>query len=245
MTRFLFLSARPEVEALTGEFAAMRRACGLDVDELVLHRLDETQLDVGALDEYAGIVTGGSPFNVTTPVAEKSAVQLRVEADLRRAAEWALGGGHPAFFTCYGIGVLTELLGGTVDTEHGEDAGAVVVRLTDAAASDPLTAGFASEFNALVGHHESTGRLPASATLLASSIGCPVQLYRVGSVVATQFHPEVTTQEFAERSNVYRSHGYFEEAEYELVTARMRAATVTEPQKLLARFVAAARAERA
>ncbi|HEU5222067.1 MAG TPA: GMP synthase [Candidatus Lumbricidophila sp.] len=241
MTRFLFLSARPEVEALGPEFAAMQRACGLAGDEFVLHRLDEAPLDPGVLDEFTGVVTGGSPFNVTTPQAEKSSVQLRVESDLRRAAEWALDGSHPAFFTCYGIGVLTELLGGTVDTEHGEDAGAVVVSLTAAAASDPLTAGFPAEFNALVGHHESTGRLPAGATLLGSSAGCPVQLYRIGSVVATQFHPEVTTQEFADRSRVYRAHGYFPESEYELVVERMRRASVTEPQKLLGRFVDLAR----
>ncbi len=47
-------------------------------------------------------------------------------------------------------------------------------------------------FEALAGHKEATERLPAEAVLLASSDGCPVQVYRVGRrVYATQFHPEV------------------------------------------------------
>ena len=77
--------ARKEVSrAADAEFASFRRAMGLtELDELDLVR---TPLDPGVIHDYAGIVVGGSPFNVTDPEATKTDVQRRVEADLERLA---------------------------------------------------------------------------------------------------------------------------------------------------------------
>src|SRR6218665_3688950 len=131
--------------------------------------------------------------------------------------------------------------GGTVDTAHGGAAAAVEVTLTDAGTSDPLTGALPGTFQALVGHKESTSVLPNSAVLLATSVGCPVQIYRVGShVYATQFPPEVSPEEFIARSRVYRNHGYFRADELSAVIERLTAASVTEPQRLLRRFAEAA-----
>ena len=137
---------------------------------------------------------GGSPFNVTTAEDRKHPVQRRVESDLARLAELALDTDLPLLFTCYGIGVLTRVLGGAVGTAHGEEAPAVEIVLTDAGVADPLVGVLPERFDALVGHKEATDRLPDDAVLLASSAACPVQIYRVGRrVYATQFHPEVST----------------------------------------------------
>ncbi|GAA1844600.1 glutamine amidotransferase [Agromyces salentinus] len=235
---FLFLSARPEIEAVGPEYESVRRAMGVGAERLDHVRLDVESLPSTDLSGYAGVVVGGSPYNVTTAEEHKHPVQRRVEDDLARVAEAALGGGHPLLFTCYGIGVLTRLLGGTVGTRHGEDAAAVEITLTDAGVEDALTGVLPRRFDALVGHKEATERLPADATLLASSAGCPVQVYRVGAsgVYATQFHPEVTADEFIARANVYRHHGYFPAAELRAVSERLAAASVTAPQLLLRRF---------
>ena len=236
---FLFLSARPEVEAVGPEYESVRRAMGVDAGLLEHVRLDVDplgEIDL-ALDAYAGIVVGGSPFNVTTPEAGKHEVQRRVEADLTRLAERALALDFPLMLTCYGIGVLTRLLGGEVGTMHGEDAQAVEIRLTADGAADPLVGGLPHRFDALVGHKEATDRLPDDAVLLASSAGCPVQIYRVGTgVYATQFHPEVSTADFIARAQVYRHHGYFPASELREVGERLAAASVTEPQRMLRRF---------
>lgn len=235
---FLFLSARPEVEAVGPEYESVRRATGLDAGRLEHQRLDVDPLGDLDLDRYAGVIVGGSPYNVTTPEPGKHPVQLRVEADLARLAERALDTGFPLLFTCYGIGVLTRLLGGTVGILHGEDAAAVEITLTEAGAADPLVGVLPRRFDALVGHKESTERLPDGAELLASSAGCPVQIYRVGErLYATQFHPEVTTADFVARAQVYRHHGYFPASELRAVSERLAAASVTEPQRLLRRFV--------
>lgn len=238
---FLFISARPEVEAVGPEYESVRRATGLDAGRLEHHRLDVESLGDVPLDAYAGIIVGGSPYNVTTPEENKHAVQRRVEADLASLAARALEAGFPLLFTCYGIGVLTRELGGDVGTLHGEEAAAVEITLTEEGAADPLVGALPRRFDALVGHKESTERLPDSAVLLAGSDGCPVQIYRVGErLYATQFHPEVTTADFIARAQVYRHHGYFPASELREVSARLDSASVTEPQRLLARFVALA-----
>jgi len=238
MKPFLFLSARPEVEAVGPEYESVRRAMGLDAGRLEHLRLDVDPLGDLRLDDVAGVVVGGSPYNVTTAETSKHPVQRRVEADLARLAEDAVARDHPLLFTCYGIGVLTRVLGGVVGTEHGEEAAAVEIRLTPDGVADPLVGELPARFHALVGHKEATERLPADAVLLASSAACPVQVYRVGRrVYATQFHPEVSTHDFVARAQVYRHHGYFPASELRAVSERLAAASVTEPQRMLRRFV--------
>ena len=237
MKSFLFLSARPEVEAVGPEYEAVRRAMGVDAGRLEHVRLDVESLGDVRLEDVAGVVVGGSPYNVTTPDSGKHPVQRRVEADLARLAEAALERDHPLLFTCYGIGVLTRVLGGTVGTLHGEETAAVEITLTADGVADPLVGVLPERFDALVGHKEATERLPSDAVLLASSAGCPVQVYRVGRrVYATQFHPEVSAADFIARAQVYRHHGYFPASELRAVGERLAAASVTEPQRMLRRF---------
>ncbi|MEI5583907.1 MULTISPECIES: glutamine amidotransferase [unclassified Agromyces] len=235
---FLFISARPEVEAVGPEYESVRRATGLDAGRLEHLRIDVEPLRDVVPQRFAGVVVGGSPYNVTTPHEHKHAVQRRVEADLARLAEHALERDHPVLFTCYGIGVLTLVLGGEVGTRYGEEAAAVEITLTDEGRADPLVGVLPDRFDALVGHKEATERLPSDAVHLAGSAACPVQVYRVGrSVYATQFHPEVSTADFIARAEVYRHHGYFPARELHAVAARLAAASVTEPQRMLRRFV--------
>jgi GMP synthase (glutamine-hydrolysing) len=235
---FLLLSARPEVEAVGPEYTSFQRATGLDAGRLEQLRLDVDPLGDVDLARYAGVLVGGSPYNVTTPEANKHQLQRRVEGDLARLAEHGLATGAAVMFTCYGIGVLTRVLGGEVGTEHGEDAAAVEISLTDEGRADPVTGVLPDRFDALAAHKESTARLPREAVLLAESAACPVQLYRAGErVYATQFHPEVTPADFVARAKVYRHHGYFPASELVAVSARLAEASITEPKRMLRRFV--------
>jgi GMP synthase (glutamine-hydrolysing) len=235
---FLLLSARPEVEAVGPEYTSFQRATGLDPGRLEHLRLDVDPLGDVDLGGYAGVLVGGSPFNVATPESRKHPVQRRVEADLTRLAEHGLTAGAAVMFTCFGIGILTRVLGGEVGTEHGEEAAAVELTLTDAGRTDPLTRVLPHRFDALAAHKESTSRLPAEATRLAGSAVCPVQLYRAGArVYATQFHPEVTPADFVARARVYRHHGYFPASELVAVSERLTGASVPEPRRMLRRFV--------
>jgi GMP synthase (glutamine-hydrolysing) len=238
MKPFLFLAARPEPEAVGPEYESMRLAMGLEPDRLEHLRLDREPLGEPPLDRVAGIVVGGSSYNVITPEREKSGTQRRVEADLARLAEAALARDVPVLYTCYGIGVLTRVLGGTLGTRYAEPASAIEMTLTPEGHADPLVGVLPGRFHAFAGHKEAADELPPGAVLLASSAGCPVQVYRVGRhVYATQFHPEVSAEDFMARAVVYRHHGYFPADELDAFNAQVSAAAVTEPQRMLRRFV--------
>lgn len=232
----LYLSVRPQEEAAIAEFESFRAvAYGRKAERW---DLVTKPLDPAALDDYALAVVGGSPFNVSD--GDKTDIQLRVERDLEVLARRAVDDAFPAMFTCYGIGIVTRLLGGEVSTRFGEEAGPADIVRTPAGAKDPLLSVLPDRFSVLTAHKEGTGMAPEGATLLATNAQCPAQLYRVGSTLyAAQFHPEPTTLAFAERMAVYRAAGYFEPAEYDRLSARVLAAEVEQPARFLDRFVRA------
>jgi len=233
---FVLLQMRPEEDARADEAASVRRASGLG-DRLVTRNADLDVLPADLADRHAGVIIGGSPYSVSDPEASKREPQRLAERQLAALAERALERDLAVFFTCYGIGVLTQVLGGSVDRTHPEPVSAAENRLTAAGRADPLASVLPERFTALTGHKESAPVPPPGAVLLATNDASPVQLYRAGSVVASQFHPEPSTDDFARRAAVYQRHGYFPAGEYAAVAASLAAATVTEPERLLRRFV--------
>jgi GMP synthase (glutamine-hydrolysing) len=234
----LYVCVRPQLGAAAAEYESFRTAMHLEEGRLGHHDLVREPLPDDVFERYSGFLIGGSPFNVADPESTKTDVQRRLEADLERiAARVAQADGPAALFTCYGIGVVTRMLGGEVSRAFPEDTGPVTVRLTPAAASDPLFGELADSFTALTAHKEGTATPPPGATLLAVNAACPVQAYLVGDrLYATQFHPEPTTKAFTERMAVYRDDGYFEASAYDAVAGRVLAASVTEPVRLLRGF---------
>src|SRR3712207_6357591 len=112
------------------------------------------------LDDYAGIFVGGSPFNSSDPPESKSAVQQRVEREMRDLLDEIVARDFPFFGACYGIGTLGVQQGGVVDRTYAEPIGAIRVRLTDEGRADPVLAGLSPEFDAFVGHKEACRELP-------------------------------------------------------------------------------------
>lgn len=234
--RLLYVCARPQREAATAEWASFRDGLGVDDAELVHHDLVRHPLP-SDLDRYAGVVVGGSPFNVTD--ADKTDAQLRLEHDLEVLASTALEGRTRAMFTCFGIGVVTRLLGGVVTLEHPEGTGPAEIALTDEGARDELFGILDPTFEALTAHKEGTAQVPPGATLLARNAACPVQAYRAGTALwATQFHPEPTADAFVARMAVYRAAGYFDADAFDEVAAHVRTVSVEQPTLLLRTFAA-------
>lgn len=238
MADLLYVCVRPEEGAAADEHRSFIRGLGVEADRLDLLRAPLRDDIVG---RYRGIVIGGSPLNVTD--ASPSDLQRRVEADLERLARAAIEGEVRAMFTCYGIGVVTRMLGGAVTLDHPEPASAAWMQTTAAAASDPIFGPSAPGFLAFTAHKEAAVAAPSGAVLLAGNDACPVEAYRVGTHLwATQFHPEPTPQDFAQRMTYYRTGGYFGADEFLRVQGEVLAASVTEPVRLLARFAALATA---
>jgi GMP synthase (glutamine-hydrolysing) len=239
MKPFLLLSTRAEDEAADGEYAAILEGGGLEAENLVRVRLEAGPMPEIRLDDYSGVIVGGSPFNASDEHSVKGDIQRRVEGELATMLDEVIERDFPFLGACYGIGLLGTHLGGVVDRIHSEPIGAVRVSLTSEGALDPLFADMDDEFDAFVGHKEACSVLPGDAVLLASSATCPVQAFRIGrNVYATQFHPELTVDGILTRIRVYRGYGYFADEEMDTLVATVRAASVTQPAKLLRAFVA-------
>jgi GMP synthase (glutamine-hydrolysing) len=191
-------------------------------------------IDAGVTEDYDAVVVGGSPFNVVAE--ERSDLQRRVENDLEKLAQDAVAERLAGMFTCYSIGVVTRMLGGTVGTAVPESTRATSIHITAAAADDPVFGPSAPGMSVLTAHKEGSIEPPPGALLLATNVDCPVQAYRVGTrLYATQFHPEVTPQDFVDRMAYYRTTGYFAPHEYDLTAERVLASTPTGTD-LLRRF---------
>ncbi len=238
MLPFLLLATRAEDEAADNEYDAFLGFTGLDESMLRRVRMERRPLGPVELDQWSGIFLGGGPFNASDDTAAKSAVQLRVEDELRGLLDEVLDRDFPLLGACYGIGVIGTHRGGTVDRTYSEPIGRVPVTLTPEGRTDPLLADLPDTFEAFVGHKEAVHDLPRDAVHLASSPACPVQAFRLGqNVYATQFHPELDIDGLCTRIDVYRHAGYFEPSRAEEVKAMARAGTVSEPPKMLQAFV--------
>jgi GMP synthase (glutamine-hydrolysing) len=236
---FLLLSSRAEGLAADGEYDAFLRFSGLGPEQLHRIRMEAAPLPPLDLDDYAGVFVGGSPFNSSDPAETKSAVQQRVEREMRGLLDEIVARDFPFFGACYGVGTLGVHQGGVVDRTHAEPVGAARIELTDAGRADPVLAGLPRAFEAFVGHKEACRDLPPSAVLLATSVACPVQMFRVRqNVYATQFHPELDVPGLVTRIRVYQHFGYFPPEEMDHLIARVSPAVITEPGRILANFVA-------
>jgi GMP synthase (glutamine-hydrolysing) len=235
---FLLLGTRAEDAAADNEYDAFLGFTGLEESMLHRVRLERGPLGSVDLDDWSGIFLGGGPFNSSDPDELKSPVQRRVESELGALLDVVVERDFPFLGACYGIGTLGTLAGGTVDRTYGEPIGALPVRLTPEGREDPLFGVLPAVFDAYLGHKEAISRLPEGAVLLASTDTCPVHAFRLGrNVYATQFHPELDAAALCDRVDAYSAHGYYEPHERESLKAAAREAMVTEPVRLLARFV--------
>jgi GMP synthase (glutamine-hydrolysing) len=234
---FLLLGTRPEDAAADNEYAAFLAYAGLAERDLRRVRLEKRPLGRLDLRDWSGILLGGGPFNASDPEAAKSAVQRRVEADLRALLDQVISADFPFLGACYGIGALGGHQGAVVDRRYAEPVGPVQVTLTPHGRRDPLLDGMPATFTAFTGHKEAISRLPCHAVLLATSAACPVQAFRIGShVYATQFHPELDAAGLCTRIDVYKHAGYFAPEEAGALKALACAASVTHPPAIVAKF---------
>ncbi|MFS0714535.1 glutamine amidotransferase [Microbacterium sp. 2P01SA-2] len=238
MRPFVLLATRAEDVPADEEYELFLRHTGLEPASLRRVRLEAESMPDIDLDDISGIFVGGGPFNASDPWARKSAVQRRVEAEFANLLERVVALDSPFLGACYGIGTVGAFLGATIDRRFGEPISVVDVELTDAGRHDPLLAGMPATFPAFVGHKEAISALPSRAVLLASSAGCPVQMFRVGeNVYATQFHPELDLDGITTRIHAYADYGYFAPDELDLTLSAVRRRAVTDTGSILRAFV--------
>ncbi|MGO9081197.1 MAG: glutamine amidotransferase [Streptosporangiaceae bacterium] len=238
MKPFLLLATRAEDAAADNEYESFLAFAGLPESGLRRVRLEQLPLGAVSLDEWSGIFLGGGPFCSSDPKDAKSAVQQRVESDLRGLLDRVIHADFPFLGACYGVGTLGQHQGAVVDRTYAEPVGPVTVKLTPAGRRDPLLGGLPAAFHAFTGHKEAISQLPRHAVLLAASDACPVQAFRIGAnVYATQFHPELDLAGLHTRVEVYKHAGYFDPGQADEIKAQASRVSIVHPPAIVRRFV--------
>lgn len=235
---FLVLQLRPEDDTSDSEFEAILKYGGLEESNTRRIRIEKTGIPELSLEDYAGVIVGGSPFDISTPQERKSAIQVKIEADFRRLFDRIVGDDFPFLGACSGCGLLGSYLDTPISGKYAEPVGGATVDLTDDGAEDPLLLGFPQRIDVLCGHKEACDQVPQGATLLLTGDACPVQMFRVGAnVYATQFHPEGDGEGFTVRVHAYKHHGYFPPEEAEALIVAVNSTDTPYAREILRRFV--------
>ena len=243
---FLILQLRPEDDTSDNEYEAILKYGDLDADDTRRLRIETSGIPELNLDDYAAVIVGGSPFDISTPVDEKKPIQLKIESDFRRLFDDIVARDLPFLGACSGCGLLGSYLGTPISKRYGEPVGGTQVRITEDGRDDDLLDGFPEQIGVLCGHKEACDELPQGATLLLSNDDCPVQMFRVGrNVYATQFHPEGDGEGFTVRIHAYRNHGYFPTEEADALIEAVNQQDTPHAREILRRFVARYRVETA
>ena len=231
MRQILIVQSRPEDEVADAELEAMVRFGRLDEARIRRVRLDREQPRVD-LHDIDGILVGGGPANFSDTHGRAPAHASTV-AWLTDLAHDVIRDDVPYLGACLGLGALVHALGSRMVRGIAESVAPVELSLVG---QDWLTDALPRAFTAFGGHKEGIAEAPEGATTLAVSATC-VHMVRVGEhVVGTQFHPELDQVGLEQRIRTYRDHGYFSPEEVDDLVAAGRAARVSHPQTILARF---------
>ena len=238
MKKILILQMRPENDAADSEFEAILRVG--EINRAQVHRIKVGEFDGPELDlnDYAAIIAGGSPYDISTPTEEKSQVQNHIEAFFNQLFDKVFALDFPFLGACSGNGLLGNYCGTSISRKYAEPVGGVAINITEEGKNDPLLLGLPREFTAFVGHKEACDDVPQGAVLLATSSSCPVQMFRIKqNIYATQFHPEADTEEFINRVITYKNYGYFPSEEAEKLVATIRGVETPVAKEILKRFI--------
>lgn len=138
-----------------------------------------------AMDGADGLVVLGGVMDADeTDVYPHLARTMELLADAAARSAPALG-------ICLGAQLAAAALGGRAyPGPAGEELGWTKVELTEAGRADPVVGALQEPVELFEWHHD-TFDPPPGATILACGAVYPGQAFRLGSVVAVQFHPEV------------------------------------------------------
>jgi GMP synthase-like glutamine amidotransferase len=155
-------------------------------DDLEWLRLQEGGRLPPTAEGFDGVISLGAEISVYDGERD----WLEPELALLRGA---IAAGTPAWGICFGAQMLAAAAGARVWKGDVPEVGIHPLRLTAAAAADPVFGGLPATVPVFHWHGDSFD-LPPEATLLAGSEAYPHQAFRVGAhAYGVQFHAEATS----------------------------------------------------
>jgi GMP synthase (glutamine-hydrolysing) len=124
-----------------------------------------------------GIILSGGPASV-------------YDAGAPQLPDWVLESGLPVLGICYGMQLLAQALGGSVEPATRREYGPARLRVIPGADS-PLFANLPDTLDVWMSHGDHVARMPAGFSPLGESDNAPCAAIARDSIVAIQFHPEV------------------------------------------------------
>jgi GMP synthase-like glutamine amidotransferase len=162
----------------------------------IINLLDNQELP-GDFGQIEAVIPLGGPMNV---YEEDKFPFLRKEDDFLREI---IKRDIPCLGICLGAQLIAKAEKAQVKKNKNEEIGWYHVALTRAGKTDRLFQSCSDQIEVFQ-WHEDTFDLPIGAVLLASSIDCPNQAFRIGQYVyGLQFHLEVTDKEIFDWAGKY------------------------------------------
>jgi len=237
--KILVLQFRPEDRASDQEFEeVVLNLSGLREDEVERVKLEKGEMPEINLDDYAGVLSLGGPYDASKPLKEQDENQIKSEKAYSKLLREIIQKDKLFLAVCY-IGVWNKVCGGVVSKEkYSEDPGVVDITLTQEGENDKITKGIPKTFKAIVAHKEATQNLGEDTVVLAKSDTCPFELMRTkNNVYAVQFHPDLDEKGLEFRLNIYKNYGYCSPDEVDEIVGRVKGQDVSDSQKILTNFV--------
>lgn len=234
--KFLLLQIRYDHETQRQEFLEFLEFGRLhdgQLDNLNVYNLPNFQPQI--IDSYDGLFIGGSSdASVLKPTENEflpaSYALIRYCYDIE----------IPVFASCFGFQVAVMELGGEIiEDKDNMEMGCLPIICNDAAKDDPLCHDLPASFYAICGHKERATSLPADAINLASTPLCPYQMFKIKDkpFYASQFHPEVSLQDFITRITRYQERYFTDESLFKEALAQAEGHDTTIANDLMANFI--------
>jgi GMP synthase-like glutamine amidotransferase len=169
-----------------GRFGDFLRQDGFAIDPVMLHRGEP----IPSLSAYDFLYVLGGPMDVWEEEAHPW-----LAAEKQAIAEWVGARAKPFLGICLGHQLLAEATGGRVSMAREQEIGVFDIVLKQAVPAHTIARDLPSATKVTQWHHAEVDRVPAGATVFASSERTPVQAMILGDcAMGLQFHAEWKTE---------------------------------------------------
>lgn len=232
--KFLLLQIRSDHETQREElreFLECGRLSDAQIDCLDAFNVPDFQAQI--INGYDGLFVGGS-----------SDASVLLEHDFLPAC-YALirhcySENIPVFASCFGFQLAVVEFGGRViEDKPNMEMGCLPIDIHPNAKEDPLCFDLPSTLYAICGHKERASLLPDNAIPLASTPACPHQFFKLKDkpFYASQFHPEVTVEDFYSRITRYQERYITDAALFRQILASVEGKDASLANNLIAHFI--------
>lgn len=181
----------------------------------VFCHLPTTSFDLSELNKFDAVIFSGSIRSAYEDFAWKQALHAIFDEVLRLRKK--------AYAVCFGAQFLAYHLGAPVSKNpKGVEFGMINVCLSEEGKRDLLFKPFVKEQCLFATHNDYIEKTPDGAVLLASNEMTPVQAFRYGEVLATQFHSDIPMETarklLQKRKEQYLASGFIKsESDYDIL----------------------------